>query len=1359
MASNVIANYRIKKELGRGGMAEVYEAVDLNTKAPVAIKLLLPHLAAEDTIRKRFLREAKVCTELDHPGIVKVYDAGEFENHPYMAMELVRGKTLERIIDECALDLTKCIDMGLKITDAIACAHEKKIVHRDIKPKNIMVTETGIKVMDFGLARVIESSSITEHHEIIGTLYYMSPEQAIGSLIDERSDVFSLGVVFYQMLTGQLPFTGEHPGTIIHAILYSDPLRMQELGRQVPVELEQVVFKTLRKKPLLRYRSAAELRLDLQKMHTVLKGEPIQLLATQEVFEESPRGIYSQLVGRDREMAMLEEALEGMFKGDSSVVLVSGEAGIGKSRLVWELGRKAKARQVRYMLARCLFGERGYPYQPIIDVLRDYFKFKGIKDPEQIGEFIDEKAGHLAARKNIIQSLLLLQPGKPLTLINKEQLWDTIAELFKVVSQDRPIVLHIDDLHWADPPTLSLLTYLAMTMRHEPFFMIGTYRPEDLVSEDGKRHPLESTVELLRKEGLQKELKLGRLGQEGTKSVVDSVFPGAEFPGSFYETVYKETEGNPLFILEVLKYVQDEEIVAKHETTWRIAGEITKLSIPDRVTDVIMTRLRRLIRENRDVLDVAAVEGYTFQSDTICHVLGSPRLDVLRRLQHLESTYHLVHALEHEYQFDHGKIQETIYNDLPPEIKREYHELIAGYFIHNYGDKHEYAGKIAKHLIEAGKERKAIPYLLAAGQYAQKLYANEEAIAYFNKGLEVIGEAEPEQVGTELNKLNKTRFDLYRGRAGVYQLIGNLDGSLGDYAEMRKIAETTGDQRNLAEALRGQGTIHATKANHDQAFTFLDQALQIFKNFGDKSGEASIITAYGVVYQDTGKFKEAIESYSRALKVQEEIGDKRGQAWSNYHIGFLLWNAGRFDQMKQHLEKALLLAREVGDKEAEMLAAYRIGTYHYSVGHAHQCLADEEVGLHIAEQIGDKHSENRILSSMGKALCTFGECHRAMIYFKRAMKIIKEVWNKDEDYTLDCIGEVYNAWGDFDTAMDYFQRALRFQDRVGQKFFKCNTLNNISVIHYKRGDYGLALKFLDDAYKLQTAIGNYWAQGYVFGYLSDFYTMLNLPEKVLEYTNNMRKCYDFIKSERLIPWIQLGHARHKYLRDNLDEAEIHFQEALHIIKEQTMEAFLLSKCLLAGADLEILKKDYQKARDYAEELMKVAQEKERKCDIAEAALMLARVNYLMSDLPKTKSALKQAFEFGQKCRMKEILWQAHHLQATVHLKERKDSLARAELKKAKELLEAIVSNLDAEIKKLYLKRKEVGEFIIDSKAIEKIAGTHKKPTKEAITKKRAGQRTNVAKRKKPVKKKVTKKRKPIVKKKSRVRKRSRRHGK
>jgi len=1243
--------------------------------------------------------------ELDHPVIVKVFDVGEAEGRPYMAMELVKGKTLEELLKTKCFDLEQCLGTSLKITDALAAAHQKKIVHRDIKPRNIMVTDTGIKIMDFGLARILETSSITDQHEIIGTLYYMSPEQAIGIKVDESSDVFSLGVVLYQMLTGHLPFEGEHPGAVIHAILYSDPLRISELGKSVPLELEQVIFKTLKKKPQLRYHTAADLRTDLSKMHYVLQGQPIQLLATEEIFEESPRGIYSRLVGREREMSALEAALEKMLKGESSVILVSGEAGIGKSRLVWELGRKAKEKQARYLLGRCLFGERGYPYQPVIEVLRDYFALKGFKDPDAVDAFIEEKAEHLSARGNIIHSLLLFQSGQPITLINKEQLWDTISGIIKIMTQDRPVVLHFDDIHWADSPTLNLLTYLAMTTRNDRLIIIGTYRPEELVLEEGKRHPLELTLQLLSKENLSHELKLARLDKQGTHEVVNSVFTDSGFPDNFYDSIHQETEGNPLFILEVLKYLQDEGIVGKDEPGWHLAGEMTKLAIPDRVTDVITHRLAKLTPETRAVLDVAAVEGYTFQSDTISDVLREPRLRVLRRLQNLESEHHLVHALEHEYQFDHGKIQETIYNTLAPELKKEYHKLIADYFIKHYSNKDEYAGKIANHLIAAAHKNESLTYLLIAGQYAQRLYANEEALKYYDTGLDIISKYKPPDP-----ELRHTEFSLLNGRAAVSQVVGNLQAALQDYSRMKELAEESHNQSYLITTLLREGAIHALMADHVAAMQRYEQALKLAEQLQDRAQESSIICAIGDIYHETGKFKEAIAKYEQTLDIQKQMGNKKSMALTYHNVGYLYWNVGRFDKMKEYTEKSLELSRETDDRQTEMYATMRIGTYYYSTGSARRSLEYTEQALKISRQVGHKNFESRILSGMGKILCTIGECQRALGYFEEAMKIIKEVWNKDEDHTLDSIGEVYVAWGDYDVAMDYFNRALRFQERVGEKYFRCNTLNNIGNVHYKRGDYSRALKQLKEAHQAQKNVGNVWAQGYYYGYLCRFWDLMNSPDKVREHLEGLKQITKVIKSERATAWTHLVEARIALSEGNILNAEERLQTALSIIRERTLEAFLLVECLLVAIDFEIRRGNYHKAKEYGEELLNYSLENERKPDVAEVALALSRVSIMESDSSQAGSYARQAIDYGKRCGTKEITWQAHHMLAKVYTKQKKQKPAQAELNKAKEVLDVIINNLGDELKQIYLKRKEVKDFTKDLRNFNRKSAKRRKIT-------------------------------------------------
>jgi tetratricopeptide (TPR) repeat protein len=1289
MVNNIVSHYTITKLLGRGGMAEVYEAVDTRNQQNVALKLLLPHLAAEDVIRRRFLREAKVGMELAHPGIVKVYDVGEAEDRPYMAMELVQGKTLEEMLKTKCFNLEQCIGLALKITDALAVAHAQKIVHRDIKPRNIMITDKGIKIMDFGLARILETSSITDQQEIIGTLYYMSPEQAIGIKVDASSDVFSLGVVLYQMLTGQLPFTGEHPGAVIHAILYSDPLRINELGKTVPMELEQIIFKTLKKKPQIRYRSAGELRADLSKMHYALQGQPIQLLATEEVFEESPRGIYSQLVGRETEMAALEAALEKMMQGESSVILVSGEAGIGKSRLVWELGQKAKAKQARYLLGRCLFGERGYPYQPIIDALRDYFLLKGIKDPDAVDAFIEEKASHLSARKEIIQSLLRFQVGAPLLLINKEQLWDTISELVKVMAQERPLILHLDDLHWADTPTLNLLNYLSMTTRQEPIFIVGTYRPEELIAEAGKRHPLQSTLNMMGKENLYNEIRLNRLDKKGTQNVVNSVFADARFPEDFYDTVYKETEGNPLFVLEVLRYFQNERFVDKDETGWHLTGEMTKISIPDRVTDVIMNRLRKLTKENRDILDVAAVEGYTFHADTLCSILGQSRLRVLRRLQNLESEHHLIHALEHEYQFDHGKIQETIYNALTQQLRQEYHKLTAEYYTKHYGIKDEYAGSIAKHLIAAGQEEESLGYLLKAGQYAQKLYANDDAMAHFDKGIMIYNEYPEKKLQSDLQN---TALLLLKGKAEVSELSGRYEAADESYAAMIGLAEDIGDKESVAAATCGRGNIQRTRANYDSALEYLKRALDIQIQLKDKIGEAQTLRVIGDVHMNMCKYDTALEYYNRTLDVLRQVGDKHNEGWTFINMGKVHWNRGTFKPYIELTQQALKIFRESGDLLGEATALNEVGDFYYSIGFLKQALAHFEPALAINRQIGNKSGEFYSLRLVGMTYNTLGDYPRALEYLEKAVAVHKQIWVQAEDHALNALGEVYSGMGQYDQALNYFEEALKFQSRVWQMSYKGYTFCNAANVHFRRGDYERAIEYFTQALKNARDVKNVWVEAFYHGYIFLMWYALGAREKTRQHVDGLRRMDQIMNATRALAFIKISEARQTILDCALEEAVVLSEEALKFTEENLQEAMQLSEASFTRVEAYVAAKKYKKAEQLTEAVLKFNAEKNRRPDMARAELLLASIHYAMKAFKEAGPHLHSAIKTAKRCGMKEILWQAHYTLAKVYLKQKKSKLAKVEMDKAKEVLDVIVNNLGDELKRIYLTRKEVKEF-------------------------------------------------------------------
>ncbi|MDX1585819.1 MAG: protein kinase, partial [Balneolaceae bacterium] len=296
MVGQKISHYEITEKLGEGGMGVVYKAFDTNLDRPVALKFFPESAAPTPKEKQRFIREAKSAAALNHPNVCTIHNADEFENRQFIVMEYVEGETLREKLKKESLPPETTLQYAIQIADALAAAHRQHIIHRDIKPENIMIDDEGrLKVMDFGLAKFKDAGDITRQGDTVGTTAYMSPEQARGKEIDHRTDIWSLGVILYEMFGGKKPFSSEYPQAVIYSLLNEDPDPIEELNPDIPKDLGALIHKTLEKEPNDRYSDANELKEELELIKEGL-GSTTSLTASPGIGTKSDPGIINRIL-------------------------------------------------------------------------------------------------------------------------------------------------------------------------------------------------------------------------------------------------------------------------------------------------------------------------------------------------------------------------------------------------------------------------------------------------------------------------------------------------------------------------------------------------------------------------------------------------------------------------------------------------------------------------------------------------------------------------------------------------------------------------------------------------------------------------------------------------------------------------------------------------------------------------------------------------------------------------------------------------------------------------------------------------------------------------------------------------------
>ena len=721
----------MRRFLGEGGKKKVFLAHDESLDRDVAFALIKTD-GLDATGRERITREAQAMGRMgSHPHVVTIFEMGEESGAPYVVTELLGGGDVEGLLEKAdgALPLERALSIAKNVADGLVFAHAQGIVHRDLKPGNVWLTAEGVaKIGDFGLAVNLGRSRLTQHGLMVGTVSYMPPEQALGGEVVPQSDLYSLGAMLYEMVTGKPPFQADDPTAVISQHINTPPVAPSWNTDQCPPDLEDLILRLLAKVPTERPSTAVEVLAALERVdpnaksasHSDSSANPLDRLA---------RGVF---VGRERELERLRGAFDSAFAGRGSVVMLVGEPGIGKTRTTQELETYARLRGAQVYWGRANEQGGAPPFWPWVLAGRSY------RD-QNSDEIRRREWEPYASELQRIFNLRALFPNLPEappadSEEGQFQLFDAMSGFLHSVSERVPLVVVLDDLHWSDRATLQLLTHLARDLSHSRILVLGTYRDTDL----DRRHPLSQALADMNREDLFLRLPLRGLTEPDVHDYIARA-AGVEPSRELVRRVFEETEGNPFFLSEVVNLMAQEGTLT--------ATSASEVMIPEGVKQALGRRLDRLSEEANALLTTLAVAGREFDHMLVRALGGHDEQASLVLIEEALRARVLEEMATGQYRFTHALMQETLLGELSAARQVLLHGQIAEAFETVYGSEdHDHLAALAGHYAESAvlnreHAQHAARYLRLAAEQSAAALGWDDATRCYERCLAVIEQA------------------------------------------------------------------------------------------------------------------------------------------------------------------------------------------------------------------------------------------------------------------------------------------------------------------------------------------------------------------------------------------------------------------------------------------------------------------------------------------------------------------------------------------------------------------------------------------------------------------------------------------
>ncbi len=913
-ASFVSGRYVVKSFLGEGGRKKVYLAHDERLDRDVAFAVIKGE-GLDFGGLERVRREAQAMARLgDHANVVTIYDVGDEEGQPYIVSQYMSGGSLDDLIREAEghrLAVEQVLRIGGQVCDALEHAHSQGIVHRDIKPGNIWFSQTGTAQLgDFGLALAAEHARMTTEGTMLGTVAYMPPEQALGQPAGPVSDLYSLGCVLYEMVTGRPPFVGDDAVSVISQHLNSVPVAPSWHNPEVGPRLEALIQELLAKAPAQRPESAAAVR---QRLASATNASGVVAVPA-EVVREAGVGqlAWGRLIGRQEELAVLRGRVDVALGGQGSLTMVVGEPGIGKTRLTQEVAVYAQVRDAQVLWGRCYETEAALPYRPFIEAIRQYVM---TRPAEALRSELGNGGSDVARLVSEVRERVPDLPQSPVAEgdADRLRLFESVTTFLLNAAKASPLMIVLDDLHWADAPSLLLLQHLARRLAESRLAVVGTYRDVEL----DRQHPLSAALGELRQKRLYERVRLHGLTPDEIRALLASVAQQDEatIAVAFSDALYEETEGNPFFIEEIVRHLVETGALYRSGDRWvSDARSIEELGIPEGVREVVGRRLTRLSEACNNSLASAAILGRDFEFEVLGAMTGLDADALLAAIEEALDAQLIVELRDRatpSYQFTHALVQQTLEDELSLPRKQRMH-FRAGEAIEKVHTRNlvRYVPTLAVHYRLAGAggdQEKALKYAIEAQAAAEAIFAWEDALVHWRAAMELLEErgAPPAELAQHIER------STLLAENGVF----TLEAALVHLDRAALLFEQAGDElgaartRILPAVIRGGGYDPAL-VDTEAAFRDFDAAISALERHGPSAtlGLAHVYLANALTV--AVRPDDALQAVLRAKAIAYEIDDGGILGWATAYEGFLAYLAhGRLAAGREGIREGWELAR------------------------------------------------------------------------------------------------------------------------------------------------------------------------------------------------------------------------------------------------------------------------------------------------------------------------------------------------------------------------------------------------------------------------------------------------------------------